>query len=151
MKHHDGSAVEIPLPQSPSENDIAGRSSLKKLNTLQSQENPILVHREFHDETNMRRIQTTQAYKTVNNVRVGKTQEVEKESKIPLRVPIDRQATLRAPLDNHGRMCKLSAVGSTLSQETIDMYMQQEKSQRNLGLSPQGRMLNYRLPWKGGK
>jgi hypothetical protein len=71
----------------------------------------------------MRRLQTTTAYKTVNNVRVGKTNETEKETKIPLRVPLDRQSALRPPLDNHGRMCKLSAVGSTLSQETIDLYV----------------------------
>ena len=108
------------------------------------------MHREYHDEQNMKRIHNTAAYKVVNNVRVGKAQEFERESKVPYRVPLDRQSMKggRPPLDNHGRMCKLSAVGSTLSQETIDMYMQQERSQRNLGLSPGGRVINYRLPWR---
>ena len=51
---------------------------------------PIIIHREFHDEQNMKRIHTSQAYKQVHNVRVVKTQEVEKETKIPYRVPLDR-------------------------------------------------------------
>ena len=55
----DGALVEIPL---------TGDSSKA------SADMPIIVHREFHDETNMKRISTSQAFRQVHNVRVKKTQ-----------------------------------------------------------------------------